>query len=197
MTKPIFTTLEENHILIIPVNTLQIPDCQNGIQTINQPVVLHLPTGCTTMIANQRFTATKDEVALPMFLLPKIDVPKLWNLTVNKDEPLPLKEVDLSDISTLKALAKEAEKTQFIPKHANLLESTNYWLLTTLFVMLFLTTSILAYFRCYRRCPINLPCCLSKNDKRRNPEVTQANQRSSSPGDDATTSPGGVILVSR
>lgn len=197
VTKPIFTMLEENHILIIPVNTLQIPDCQNGIQTINQPVVLHLPTGCSTTIANQRFTATKSEVALPMFLLPKIEVPKLWNLTVNKNEPLSLKEVDLSDISSLKELAKSIKKSQFTPEYSSFLASTNYWLPTTLFVMLFLIISIISYFGCRKWCPHILPCRFSNKDRRRSPRVTHANQKSPSPGDDATTSAGGVILVSQ
>lgn len=64
ISKPIITQLEENHILVIPVNILQIPNCQNGIQTIDKPTIIHLPQGCNIIIANQRFTATQSQIPI-------------------------------------------------------------------------------------------------------------------------------------
>ncbi|KAJ8972834.1 hypothetical protein NQ317_001094, partial [Molorchus minor] len=185
--KPILSMIEENHILVIPVTNLQVPDCQNGIHSIDRPVILNLPEGCSTTIANQRFIATKSKIPLQLFSLPKIEIPQLWNLTVNKNEPLHLEEINLSNIKTLTKLAEKVKLSQFTPEPVDLLKSTNIWFIV-LIIILILIIGIILYWKCQHRCS-NKPAWRSiRFPSRRN--IPKSKEEPSSPGDDAPTSAG-------
>lgn len=192
LTKSLVSMLEENYVLVVPASPIQVPNCQNGIKTLTQPAILQLPKGCSITIGNQRFSATKTEIQLPIFQLPRIEIPQLWNLTVNRNSPLHLKEVDLPSINSLTKLARKIETTQFVSEPAALLGPTSNWL----FIVILIIICIIIVFLIYNRVRYYFPSlcrCLSK------PKSSKViyNPNNSSPGDDATTSAGGIILVSR
>ncbi|KAJ8972985.1 hypothetical protein NQ317_019016 [Molorchus minor] len=133
--KPILSMIEENHILVIPVTNLQVPDCQNGIHSIDRPVILNLPEG-----------------------------------------------------------SEKVKLSQFTPEPVDLLKSTNIWFIVLIIIMI-LIIGIILYWKCQHRCR-NKPTWRSiRFPSRKN--IPKSKEEPSSPGDDAPTSAGGVILVSR